>query len=263
MDKILLKKLGPVAYLTLNRVDVHNAFDDEFIELFIQHLDNISADNNLRVVLLLANGKHFSAGADLAWMKRMGQLSEEQNRADAQRLAELMYKLNYLNKPTIVMTKGSAFGGAVGLISCCDIALATYSAKFCLSEVKIGLSPAVISPFVLAAMGARACRRYFLSGEIFDAQHAKLLGLIHETFDDEESMAEKAAQLSKHICDNSPAAVQASKTLIHAVAEPADDKIRQYTVDLIARLRVSAEGQEGLSAFLEKRKASWSEPSHD
>jgi methylglutaconyl-CoA hydratase len=263
MDKILLKKQGPVAYLTLNRVDVHNAFDDEFIELFIQHLDNISADNNLRVVLLLANGKHFSAGADLAWMKRMGQLSEEQNRADAQRLAELMYKLNYLNKPTIVMSKGSAFGGAVGLISCCDIALATHSAKFCLSEVKIGLSPAVISPFVLAAMGARACRRYFLSGEVFDAEHAKVLGLIHETFDDEEDMAEKAAQLSKHICDNGPAAVQASKTLIHTVAQGAAAEIRQYTVDLIARLRVSAEGQEGLSAFLEKRKASWSEPSHD
>ncbi len=264
-----------IARLTLNKPEIHNAFDDVLIAEILAALNKIEKNDQVRVVVLGSNGKHFSAGADLAWMKRMAQLNEQQNRDDAQNLAELMHKLNGLNKPTIALVDGAAFGGAVGLVACCDMAVATTRSRFCLSEVKIGLSPAVISPFVVSAIGERASRRYFLTAEAFDAQTAGELGLVHvaEAFDaqtagqlglvhevvnDKEALSEKGQMLIEALLKNSPQAIDKTKQLIQTVSRGDIDKeMRDYTVNLIASIRVSSEGQEGLSSFLEKRQANW------
>ncbi|MEY8205715.1 MAG: enoyl-CoA hydratase-related protein [Bermanella sp.] len=251
-----------VARLTLNKPEIHNAFDDVIIAEMLAALTAIEQNPAVRVVVLGANGKHFSAGADLAWMKRMAQLDEQQNRDDAHQLAELMYRLNGLNKPTIALVDGAAFGGAVGLVACCDMALATQRSRFCLSEVKIGLSPAVISPFVVTAIGERAARRYFLTAEAFDASVANTLGLVHDVVSDQAALEEKGQQLIAALLKNSPQAIDKTKQLIQTVSRGETDQqrqqsVRDYTVNLIAAIRVSEEGQEGLSSFLEKRQANW------
>src|SRR6185369_4470029 len=168
-----------VAVLTMNRPELHNAFDDTFITGLTAKLRDLEDDPDVRVVILAASGKSFSAGADLNWMRRMADYSREQNLADAEALAELMRTLDTLSKPTIALVHGAAYGGGVGLVACCDIAIATVRAAFCLSEVKLGLIPAVISPYVVAAIGPRAARRYFQSAEIFNAVEAHRLGLVH------------------------------------------------------------------------------------
>ena len=169
-----------VARITLNKPDVHNAFDDAIIQQLIQALDTLAADSNVRVVVLASHGKNFSAGADLNWMRSMATKNYQENLEDAGQLAELMAKLNNLPQPTIARVQGAAFGGALGLIACCDMAVAQTNASFCLSEVKIGLIPAVISPYVIQAIGERAARRYFVTAERFRADEAYRLGLIHE-----------------------------------------------------------------------------------
>ncbi len=252
-----------VARLTLNRPEVHNAFNDALIAEMTKALHALNADPAVRVVLLASGGKSFSAGADLNWMRAMAGYGQAENLRDAEALGQLMHRLDSLEKPTIALVQGAAFGGGVGLVACCDIAIAATRATFCLSEVKLGLIPAVISPYVVGAMGARAARRYFLTAERFSAEEAMRLGLIHQVVEEEELDA-AADRIIGDILTAGPQAVQESKALIAAVANrPVDHAIRQDTAERIARIRASAEGQEGLSAFLEKRPASWRKTEQD
>jgi methylglutaconyl-CoA hydratase len=218
-----------------------------------------SIDNNpaVKVVVLKAAGDHFSAGADLQWMHRMAQFSFDENRNDALLLVKLMSTLNTLSKPTIALVHGAAFGGGVGLVACCDIAIAAESASFCLSEVKLGLIPAVISPYIVAAMGQRAARRYCLTGERFDAKEAHRTGLIHSVVGDNALYAAAMTQI-EIILNNAPQAMSEAKSLIARVAHRAHEETLLFeTAEIIARRRSSEEGKEGLSAFLEKRRPQW------
>ncbi len=258
MSDLLINVHQQVATLTLNKPQVHNAFDDVLIQSIIQSLNSINNDPDIRVVILKANGKHFSAGADLNWMKRMASLNESENKADAQSLSELMRTLNELTKPTIALVDGAAYGGAVGLISCCDMAIATQRSRFCLSEVKIGLSPAVISPYVVSAIGERTARRYFLTAEVFDADAAHSFGLIHSVVSDNQAQHEQVLTWVNSLLQNSPQALNKTKQLIRQVSRgEVNQDMRDETVSLIAGIRVSDEGQEGLTSFLEKRPANW------
>ncbi len=244
-----------VARLTLNRPEVHNAFDDRMIAELLDALNSVANDAEVRLLVLASNGKNFSAGADLSWMRSMASKNYAENCADAEQLSLLMQRLDELPQPTVALVQGAAFGGAVGLVACCDIALADSSASFCLSEVKIGLIPAVISPYVMRAMGHRQARRYMLSAERFSAQTAHSMGLVHELTDDLE---ECLAPLQQQLLSNSPAAVKAAKCLALAIdQQPLNAATRSHTITEIAQIRVSAEGQEGLTAFLEKRTPAW------
>ncbi|NRA72060.1 MAG: enoyl-CoA hydratase/isomerase family protein [Gammaproteobacteria bacterium] len=244
-----------IATVTMDRREVHNAFDDVMIKQLITTFAQLKADDNVHAVILRANGKNFSAGADLNWMRAMADKDYQENLDDASILAQLMADINFFPKPTIALVQGAAFGGAVGLIACCDIALATPRASFCLSEVKIGLIPAVISPYVVAAIGERQSRRYFLTAERFKADAALTFGLIHEISDDLDAVA---APIIDALLANSPAAMSAAKELINFVSFAAiDSSLISGTAERIAAIRVSDEGQEGLSAFLDKRRPSW------
>lgn len=245
------------ATLTLNRPELHNAFDDLLIAELTAALRQLAANPAVRVVILAANGKSFSAGADLNWMRRMADYSDAENLADSRALAELMATLNHLSKPTIALVQGAAYGGGVGLVACCDIVIATPRASFCLSEVKLGLIPAVISPYVVAAIGERAARRYVLTAERFDAAEALRLGLVHEIVE-EEALRGSAARFCTALLENSPAAISAAKELIfHVGRQPLGPELREETARRIAAIRASDQGREGLGAFLEKRKPSW------
>ncbi len=249
-----------VANLVLNRPEVHNAFDNLMIAELIQVLDNLARNDQVKVLLLSANGKNFSAGADLNWMRSMAEKDYEQNLDDANELATLMHKLDKFSKPTIAMVQGAAFGGAVGLVACCDMAIASDTASFCLSEVKIGLIPAVISPYVMRALGERQSRRYFLTAERFTADTAKALGLLHEVVSASE-LPQQADALAEQLLQNSPAAMSAAKALIHNIYNrKISNNVVAHTTQAIAEIRVSDEGQEGLSAFLEKRRPNWLAP---
>jgi len=252
-----------VGVLRLNRPELHNAFGDLMIAELIQALDVLAAMPGLRVLLLESTGKNFSAGADLNWMRAMAQKDYQQNLTDAGALALLMQKLNSFPLPVIALVQGAAFGGAVGLVACCDMAIATPKASFCLSEVKIGLIPAVISPYVVRAIGERASRRYFTTAERFDAATALQLGLISELAESEENadLRAKAQPLINAIIANSPQAVVAAKALVAYVAdEPLTSDTIAETSRRIAAIRVSPEGQEGLTAFLDKRTPAWQQP---
>jgi methylglutaconyl-CoA hydratase len=246
-----------VASLILNRPEKHNAFDDTMIADLLQFLDNIEHDKSIRVLVLRAQGKSFSAGADLDWMRRMADYDFEQNLADARQLARLMYRLNRLNKPVIALVQGASFGGGVGLIACCDIAIASTDAIFSLSEVRLGLIPSVISPYVIAAIGSRAARRYFLSGERFDAACALQLGLIHQVVGP-ETLEASLGQCIDALLISGPGAQAAAKKLIEQVQGRAiDESLVEETARRIAEVRASDEAREGLNAFLEKRKPDW------
>ncbi|MFZ2948446.1 MAG: enoyl-CoA hydratase/isomerase family protein [Desulfuromonadaceae bacterium] len=246
------------ATLTMNRPELHNAFDDAVISDLTEALRQLDDDPDVRVVILTASGRSFSSGADLNWMRRMADYSREQNLADAEGVAELMRTLDTLSRPTIALVQGVAYGGGVGLVACCDIAIATGQASFCLSEVRLGLLPAVISPYVVAAIGSRAARRYFLSAETFDAAEAFRLGLVHQVVADGEELAAAAERMVARLLANGPGAMSAAKNLIAAVAgRHVDDALIADTAGRIADRRSSPEGREGLSAFLEKRRPSW------
>lgn len=252
---IELSVTDQVAWLTMNRPDVHNAFDDHMISELIDALASVENDDQARVLVLRSNGNNFSAGADLSWMRSMADKNYDENVADATELSRLMQRLDELSKPSIALVQGAAFGGAVGLAACCDITLAEKGASFCLSEVRIGLIPAVISPYVMRAMGTRQSRRYMLTAERFDATVAQQFGLVHEVVDDLEQGAQR---LIKQLLGNSPAAVSAAKQLINDLdQQPLNEQSRRLTIERIAEIRVSDEGQEGLSAFLEKRTPNW------
>lgn len=252
----LLNTAG-VAELILNRAEVHNAFDDGMIVELIDALKTLAANPAVRVLLLKSKGKNFSAGADLNWMRSMAEKNYQQNLEDAGQLAELMRKLDTFPAPTIALVQGAAFGGALGLVSCCDIAIAEQGASFCLSEVKIGLIPAVISPYVMRAIGERASRRYFLTAERFDAATALNLGLVHQLVD-AGGLDAAAEHFVGILLNNSPAALRCAKELMAAVHnQPINQSLIDSTSARIAAIRVSAEGQEGLTAFLQKRTPAW------
>ncbi len=246
-----------VGFVTMNNPDKHNAFDDGIIAELTTAFEQLGANESVRVVVLAAEGKSFSAGADLNWMKRMATYGYEENLRDANALAKMLKTLNFLPKPTIARVQGAAFGGAVGLVSCCDMAVAVPRASFCLSEVKIGLIPATISPYVVAAIGNRAARRYFTTAERFSAETALSLGLV-STLVEEAQLDSEIEMLVNSLLANSPAAIKAAKQLVFDVAErEVSDALIADTSERIAAIRVSPEGQEGLSAFLEKRRANW------
>ena len=248
-----------VATLALARPQIHNAFDDALIAELTTVLRLLDADPTVRVVVLTGEGASFSAGADLGWMRRMAQASEDENREDARGLAALMRTLDELETPTIARVNGAAFGGGVGLVACCDIAIGAEGAKFGLTETKLGLVPAVISPYVIAAIGARQARRLFLTAEIVDAQEAHRIGLLHRVVPADQLDAAVQAEVER-LRSAGPAAVQEAKKLVRRIAAGTAaerDAIDAANADLIARLRVSEEGQEGLGAFFGKRKPGW------
>jgi methylglutaconyl-CoA hydratase len=246
------------ATLTMNRPELHNAFNESLVAGLTDSMRQLDADPDVRLVILAARGKSFSAGADLNDMRRMADNSCEQNLADARAIADLMRTVNSLSKPTIALVQGAAYGGGVGLTSCCDIAIATARATFCVSEVKLGLIPAVISPYVLAAIGTRAARRYFQTAEVLSAAEAHRIGLVHEVVGDEEELAAAADRVTTQLLKNGPGAMAAAKKLIVTVSgRSVDDALVAETAGLMADRRASAECREGLSAFLEKRKPAW------
>lgn len=248
-----------VVTVTLNRADVHNPFNAEMIEELTETFEALGHDDSCRVIVLTGAGKSFSAGADINWMRDMRLASEEENRLDSLALARLLRAIDFVPKPVIARVNGHAFGGGVGLISCCDIAIGASHAKFGLTEVKLGLLPAVISPYVVRAIGARQARRLFLTAELFGADTAHEIGLLHSRCELEALDAEVDRQVEL-LLGNGPNAVATAKTLVPLVTgfDPArQGDIDQATAALIAAIRVSDEGQEGLTAFLDKRKPSW------
>ena len=246
-----------VARVTLNRPDKHNAFDDAIIAELRSAFDDLAERDEVRVVVLASEGKSFSAGADLGWMKRMAGYDYGHNLQDAEALAGMLGALAGLPQPTIARVQGAAFGGAVGLVSCCDMAVAGERASFSLSEVKIGLIPATISPYVIRAMGERACRRYFCTGERFDAGEAHRLGLVSEVAP-QDQLDERLEELVSALLANGPLAVRAAKDLVNQFAgQPITAELVADTCASIAHIRVSDEGQEGLGAFLQKRRPNW------
>lgn len=245
------------ATVTLNRPDVHNAFDDHLIQLLTRELEALDRDPSIRVVVLAAAGKSFSAGADLNWIKRTADYSEAENLADAKALAGLMKTLSGLSKPSVAAVQGAAYGGGVGLIACSDIAIASETTVFSLSEVKLGLIPAVISPYVIAAIGQRQAHRYMLSAERFDAREALRIGLVHQVTT-AEGLEAGVDHMVETLLANGPEAMAETKKLIAAVAgRPRDDTLIADTAARIARVRGSEEGREGVAAFLEKRQPGW------
>lgn len=246
-----------VCTVTLNRPDLHNAFDDALIKQLAMTFHDLSFTPEVRVVVLRGNGKSFSAGADLNWMKRMASYTRNENFEDAMALADMLQAIYACTKPVIAAVHGAAFGGGVGLVAACDIAVASERASFCLSEVKLGLIPATISPYVVEAIGARACRRYYLTAERFKAAEAHRLGLVQEVVPEDELDA-KVDEIIAALLINGPLAMAAAKELVFATAHrPVDDEVKRDTARRIADIRVSDEGQEGLEAFLGKRKAAW------
>lgn len=258
-DSILSERRGAVAWLSLNRPRIHNAFDDALIAELTDALIAADADPDVRAVVLSGNGSCFSAGADLHWMRSMAGASEQENREDSLRLARLMRILQFLSKPTIARVNGAAYGGGVGLVACCDIAIGVDTAKFALSEVKLGLVPAVISPYVIAAIGLREARRLFVTGEVFDAAAAARIGLLHAALPAAE--LDEAIERQLHLLAKAgPLAQREAKQLALRIggAELAEaERIDNANAELIARLRISPEGQHGLGAFLDKRAPVW------
>jgi methylglutaconyl-CoA hydratase len=245
------------ATLWLNRPEKNNAFNAQMIRELIIALDRVQGDASVRFLVLRARGKHFSAGADLAWMQESANLDYNTNLGDARELGELMYNLAKLKLPSLAVVQGAAYGGALGLISCCDMAIGADDAQFCLSEVKIGLAPAVISPFVIQAIGERHARRYALTAERFNGLRAREIGLLAESYPASE-LEQQVQRWTDNLLLNSPQAMRVSKDLLrevgHGELTPA---LRRYCENAIARIRVSPEGQEGLRAFLQKREPAW------
>ncbi len=258
MDKVITQiDSRGIARVILNNPDKHNAFDDQMIIQLTEAFEAVATNSDVRIMLLQSEGKSFSAGADLGWMKRMARYSYQQNLSDAHALAAMLKALHQMPIPTIARVQGAAFGGALGLISCCDIAVASSKASFALSEVKIGLVPSTISPYVIAAIGERHAKRYFMTAERFDANTALQISLVHEAVE-ERFLDDKVEQLITMILSNGPEAVVAAKQLVFAISGKAiDSSLIEHTCEVIAGIRVSAQGQEGLNAFLDKRKPHW------
>lgn len=259
MPATKLEIASGVARIAMDRAAVHNAFDEALIAELTAALETVDADPAVRAVVLSGEGATFSAGADLNWMRGMAAASEAENLADSLRLARLMRTLNFLSKPTIARVNGSAYGGGVGLVACCDVAIGVEGAKFSLSEVKLGLVPAVISPYVVNAIGPRQARRLFLTAEVIDAREAERIGLLHQCVAAAE--LDEAVERQLHwLGKGGPIAQHEAKSLALRMAgmtRASAERTDAENAALIARLRVSPEGQEGLGAFLAKRPAGW------
>ncbi len=257
MAYLQINVTGAIATVTLNRPDVRNAFNDEVILEVTAAFRDLGARDDVRCIVLAANGTAFCAGADLNWMRSMADYTRAQNLEDAGRLAEMMRTVYECPKPTIARIQGDVYAGGTGLAATCDIAVAVDTAGFCLSEVKLGLLPSTISPYVIRAMGARAAHRYFLTAERFDAAEALRIGFVHEVVA-ADALDAKVAELAKALVNAGPAAVKACKKLVQDVAGyDITPELVAMTVGSIADVRVSSEGREGLQSFLQKRKPNW------
>lgn len=254
MKTLLIEKQIAVTKVILNRPDVHNAFNEELMQELDQTFTDLAGDKSTRVVVLTAEGKSFCAGGDLHYMKSAASKNHEQNVAESLLMASLFQKIRDLPKPVIGLVNGPAFGGGMGLICVCDIVLARDAALFALSEVKLGLAPSVISPFVLEKMGVAQARRYFLTGERFGAETAKEMGIVHETIT-AETEAGVLQKIIGQILSGGPEALAAIKNLIKKNQELEGEELTKFTADHISRLRASSEAQEGIAAFFEKRPA--------
>lgn len=247
-----------IATVTMNRPEVHNAFNAAMIATLRACFDRLAADDDVRIVVLRGAGASFSAGGDLAYMKAAASWSQAENEADAARLSDMLDSFNRLPKPAIALVHGGAFGGGAGLVACADIAIAARGAKFGLTEVRLGMIPAAISPFVLAAIGPRAARRYFLTGERFDAATALQLGLVHQLVDDGPALEAAAVETIDALLAGGPKAMAHAKKLIFDIGgKPLDQGTRHDAARRIAALRASPEAQEGMAAFFGKRPAQW------
>ena len=256
-DVLLVAHEGAVLRVTMNRPDVRNAFNDALIQALIEAFTAAATDPSVRCVVLAGAGKAFCAGADLAWMKSMAQHGEADNARDARRLAGLFEAVDRCPKPVIGRIQGAAMGGGVGLVACCDIPVATEDASFAFTEVRLGLAPAVISPFVVRKIGVGAARELFVTGERFDAERARALGLVNHLAADEAALDATVDRLAAAIVAGAPGAVAACKQLALTVGELDREQATTETAALIARLRAGAEGQEGMRAFLTRTPPAW------
>ncbi|MCA0324439.1 MAG: enoyl-CoA hydratase/isomerase family protein [Proteobacteria bacterium] len=248
---------GHVATVALNRPEVRNAFNDEVIAELAEAFTRLGEAPEVRAIVLMAEGPAFCAGADLNWMRRMADYTREENLADAEKLAFMLRTLYECPKPTIARVQGDVYAGGLGLVACCDMAVAVETAQFCVSEVKLGLIPATISPYLIRAMGARAAHRYFLTAERFGAAEAHRLGLVHEVAA-AEGLDAAVAGLVAALTANSPNAVRECKALVqHVAGRDITRLLIDHTVKGIADIRASDEGKEGVQSFLQKRKAGW------
>jgi len=248
---------GPVARITLTMPEIRNAFSDEVIQAITEAFADVGTRADVRAVVLAAEGPAFCAGANLNWMRRMADYTREENLADASKLAAMLRTIAECPKPTIARVQGDVYAGGMGLVAACDMAVSVDTAWYCLSEVKIGLAPATISPYVIRAMGARAAQRYFLTAERFTAAEAHRIGFVHEVVA-ADALDTKVDELLKALTSASPAAVVACKTLVaDVVGRDIDEGLIAYTVEAIADIRASTEGREGVQAFLNKRKPAW------
>ncbi len=252
-----IEQAGPVATVWLNRPDVRNALDEVLLAEITQAIDALAEDASVRVIVLGGRGKAFCAGADLNWMKRMAQYSPEENRADARVLAHMLRTVYRSPKPVVARVHGPAFAGGMGLAAACDIVVAEPTVEFCLTEVRIGLIPSTISPYVIQALGAQASRRYMLTAERLGAPEAHRLGLVHELCEP-GGIDAAVARIVEALLAGGPQALRQTKALIDRVANrPMDDALLEETAGLIAAARASDEGREGVGAFLEKRRPAW------
>ena len=249
---------GAVARVVLNRPEVRNAFNETMIAEITQAFRELGNDVSVRAILLAANGPAFCAGADLNWMKKMAGYTHEENRADAMQLAEMLRAIYFCPKPVMARIQGDCYAGGMGLVAACDIAVTVEEANFCLSEVKLGLIPATISPYVIKAMGENAARRYFLTAERFSAAEALRIGFVHAIAPAGPVFDDTVAGIIKALVTNSPNAVREAKRLVRDVAGmPVTDELVADTAERIAHIRASDEGKEGVRSFLEKRKPNW------
>lgn len=255
-----IERVGSVAWVWLSRPEVHNAFDAELIRELTEAFQALEGEAAVRVIVLAGRGRSFSAGAQVEWMKQQGAASVEENAADARRLAALFQTIAESSKPTIARVHGAALGGGVGLVSVCDIAVGTSNAVFATTEVRLGLIPATIGPYVLRAIGERQARRFFQTGERFDAKTAERIGLLHEVVDPEQ-LDRRLHEITHALLAGAPKAEMEAKELIQAIANrPVTEELIEDTAQRIARRRADPEAAEGLSAFLEKRSATWVAP---
>lgn len=246
-----------IAYVTLNRPELRNAFNEQSIAELALAFDELGRNELVRAIVLAAAGPAFCAGADLNWMKKMAGYSDSENRADAMRLADMLRTIYTCPKPVVAKVQGDCYAGGMGLVAACDVVVTVDTANFCLSEVKLGLIPATISPYVIKAMGEQAARRWFLTAERFDAKEAHRIGFAHEIVPAAD-LDTKVANIVQALANNSPNAVRAAKTLVREIAgAPVTEALLEDTANRIAGIRASLEGREGVASFLEKRRPSW------
>lgn len=254
---ILVSQSDNIATITLDRPEKRNALDNVIVHDLVTALKKLALDKKVGVLIIKANGDHFCAGADISWMQKIAQSTTEENQQDALQLAMLMHSIHTFPKPVIVLTQGTTLGGGLGIVAACDIAIAAENASFSFSEVKIGIAPSVVSPYVIAAMGERAARYYFLTAEKFDAYEARRIGFIHQIVD-LGALNNKGMSLANELLKHSPAALAETKKLVSRVArEKMSDHLIQFTAEHLATVRTQPDAKEGLKAFLEKRLPTW------